>query len=127
MKLKIILMVIIGILIYIIFFQILPGLNGKYYECNIFHEINSQKIHSKVLRKFIDSDNHNYKKINYLNDNGIEDTMIFPAELCDMYDFLNVGDSIIKKENSIYYKVKNKATGRDTSFKLDTMCKDSLK
>ncbi len=120
-------MVIIWISIYIVFFQILPGLNEKYHECNIFHEINNQQIHSKVLRKFIDSVNHNYKTISYLNDNGVEETMMFPAKLGDMYDFLNVGDSIIKKENSIYYKVKNKATGRDTSFKLDTKCKDSLK
>ncbi len=52
--------------------------------------------------------------------------MIFTPEFYGMYDFIDVTDSIIKNINSVNYRVKNKTTGKDTTMKFDTTCKDSL-
>jgi hypothetical protein len=127
MKIKIILMVLVAFLIYIIFIQILPNLNEKYYGCYIFDDLYNQKGSFKVRKKFIDSNNHNYQKITYLNKDNVEKTMTFGPELADMYDFLNIDDSIIKEKNSVYYRVKSKSTRKDTVFKFVTTCKESVK
>ncbi|MFI5140542.1 MAG: hypothetical protein ACHQIM_22170 [Sphingobacteriales bacterium] len=126
MKKRIIIFLIAQILLYLVFFQLIPYFSDKYRGCYIYRDVYRQYIKSTVLDKFIDSKNHNEKTIIYFGKNKKEETMIFPGYLVDMYDFLNVGDSIIKERNSIYYKVKSEATGKDTVFKLETTCKDSL-
>ncbi len=52
--------------------------------------------------------------------------MIFTPEFDALYDFLNIGDSIIKEPHTLYDKVVFKKTGKDTLFKFYTSCKDSL-
>lgn len=107
-------------------FQLFPYLNHKYHGCYIHKDVYNQHIKSIVLYKFIDPKNHNEETITYVGESDKEENMIFPGYLEDMYDSLNVGDSIIKKEKSIYYKVKPKATGKDIMFKFTTTCDDSL-
>jgi hypothetical protein len=85
-----------------------------------------QKVNGAVKKKYTDSSNHNYQKIIYSSENNIEGEMIFTPELEDMYEFLNIGDSIIKEKNSVYYRVKSKSTGKDTVFKFVNSCKDTI-
>jgi len=126
MKLKIILMIVFWVLMYIFIFRLFPYFNDKYSGCYVHHDVYIQNIKSIVEKKFIDSSNHYNKTIVYLNEDKLKRGMIFPGYLEDMYDYLNIGDSIVKEKNSIYYRVKSKATGKDTLFKFETTCKDSL-
>jgi hypothetical protein len=127
MKKRIILWVIGWAIIYAVFFRLLPYLNDRYHACYTHHDAYIQVINGKILQKFVDSTNHNDQVIIYSGKNGEQGTMVFTPEFYDMFDLLNVGDSIVKRENSIYYKVIFKSTGKDTLFMFHTMCKDSLK
>jgi len=125
MKNRIIIFIMGWILIYLIFFKLLPYLTNKYHGCYIHEDIYKQNIKSIVTGKFIDAANHNNKTIVYST--GVHPgQMIFPGYLEDMYDYLNVGDSVIKEKSSVYYRVKSNVTNKDTVFKFYTTCKDSL-
>lgn len=117
-------MLLAQIILYFIFFRVIPYVSDKYRGCYIYRDVNAQYIKSTVLNKFIDAKNHNEKTIIYVGENNREENMIFPGYLVDMYDFMNVGDSLIKEKNSIYYRVKSKAIKKDSLFKLETTCKD---
>ena len=115
------------ILIYLVFFKLLPYLTDRYHGCYIHEDVYKQAIKSTILDKYIDSENHNSETAIYAGDHNKGVIMVFRPEFGALYDFLNAGDSIIKKKGSIYYEVKSKATGKDTLFKFYTTCKDSLK
>ncbi|MGZ3873963.1 MAG: hypothetical protein ACXVJD_13655, partial [Mucilaginibacter sp.] len=117
MKNKIIVMLIGWSLMYLIFFRLLPYLTDKYHGCYIHQDVYKQVIKSTILDKYVDSKNHNYETITYIGRDNKEETMVFTPEFGALYDFLNIGDSIIKEKSSIYYKVKSKATSKDTTFK----------
>ncbi|MGZ4001606.1 MAG: hypothetical protein ACXVIY_13285 [Mucilaginibacter sp.] len=53
--------------------------------------------------------------------------MTASSELTELYDLVEVGDSICKRKNSMDYKVVFKATGKDTTLTLKPFCEDSLK
>ncbi|NHA02855.1 hypothetical protein G7092_03575 [Mucilaginibacter sp. HC2] len=125
MKKRIIFWLIGWAIIYAVFFQVLPYLTDRYHGCYIHQDVYAQSIKSVVFKKFIDHANHNEKTIVYLENNR-EKSMIFTPEFYGMYDFIDVTDSIIKNINSVNYRVKNKTTGKDTTMKFDTTCKDSL-
>jgi hypothetical protein len=123
---KILFTIICVVVIYVIFMRLLPYLNDKSYECDLYNKVYNQQISALVERKFIDTRNHNYRKIIYSENTKVGQDMILDGEFQEIYDFLEVGDSLIKEKKSIYYKVKSKATGKDTVFKFYTNCKDSL-
>ena len=110
-----------GIILYLIAFKLLPYLGDRYHGCYLHHDIYIQHIRSRVIKKFVDADNHNDQVIVYLDGTKQPKMMTFSPENLDMYDAIDVGDSIIKLENSI------KSTGKDTIFQFHTMCQDSLK
>ena len=115
------------IVLYLIFNRLLPYLNNKYYECDLYNEVYNQQFSGLVEKKFIDTPNHNYRKIIYSDKTRVKQSMILEGGFQEIYDFLEVGDSLIKERKSIYYKVKSKSTGKDTVFKIETTCKDTLK
>ena len=125
MKLKTILLVIFAILFYSFIFYLLPQYNQRYYGCSLHQEVYVQKISSKLKRKFINADEHNFPTIIY-SDNGEEQSMVLGNEFGSMFEDLNVGDSIIKRKNSINYEVKPNSTKVDTIYKFYTNCKDSI-
>ncbi len=126
MKNKIIIWLIGGTLIYVVFFQLLPYLTNRHHGCYIHKDIYNQDIKSVVLDKFLDPANHNEETIIYFGNDGKQKKMIFTVELESVYNFLNEGDSIIKKKNSISYRIRNKATRKDSIINFETTCKDSL-
>lgn len=115
------------ILIYLVFFRLLPYLTNRYHGCYVHEDIYKQNIKAIVSAKFIDAANHNNKTIVYSTGGHLEEQTLFPLYLEDLYDYLNIGDSIIKEKNSIYYRAKSNVTHRDTLFKFYTTCKDSIK
>jgi hypothetical protein len=115
------------IVLFILFLYIFPHLNNENNGCYLHKEVYNQGIQSMVERKFNDTLNHSLKKIIYLDDNKKENELVFYAEYKNMYDSLNVGDSIIKKKGALYYIVKSKATGKNMVFKFYTLCKDSIR
>jgi len=117
----------VAIVILIIFRFVLPYLNEKEHGCLVQKDVYLQRINSIVEKKFIDTPNHNLKKIIYLDENNNENEFVFIAEYKDMYDSLNVGDSIIKKQGTLLYRVRSKHTGKLSLFKFYTSCKDSVK
>jgi hypothetical protein len=126
MKNKIIVVIIGYISLYLTFFKLLPYLTNKYHGCYIHKDIYRQSMKSVVIDKYIDKQNHNNKTITYSTEGHAED-MIFPGYLEELYDYLNIGDSIIKEKNSVYYRARSEVTHKDTVFKFYTTCKDSLK
>jgi hypothetical protein len=100
----------------------------RYEGCGKHQEVYNQSISGRVLQKYIDSKNHNYQTVVFSGMDGYQPgVMIFSPEFYDMFDLINVGDSVVKKKNTIYYKVIFKATGKDTLFPFHSVCKDSLK
>lgn len=115
------------IIVFILFFYIFPHLNLENNGCFLHKEVYNQRIQSTVERKFIDTPNHALKKIIYLDVNKQEKELVFYAEYKNMYDSLNIGDSLIKKSGTLYYNIKSKITGKDREFKFYTLCKDSIR
>ena len=113
-------------LMYFILIYYVPHWHEESSGCYLHHEVYVQNIRSKIEKKLIDSHNHNYKEIIYLDENKEEKTMVFTPEFQVMFDSLNVGDTIIKEKNSIYYKIKYNKLQKDTIFQFYTMCKDSI-
>ena len=113
--------------VFLIIFLLLSQSGRKFSECRIYKEVFAQTIKAKVERKFIDTLNHNNKTITYLNEKKEPNEIIFHSELRAIYNFLNVGDSIVKSQYSLYYYVKSNATGKFTRFSFHTSCKESIK
>ena len=105
--------------------KVLPYLGTKSQGCYLHQEVYIQKINGIVTKKFIDKENHNYQTIYLSSIVNKNQLIIVTPEFGDMYDYLNIGDSIIKEPNSIFYRVHSK--NKDTIFKFYTICKDSLK
>jgi hypothetical protein len=127
MKKKLIIWIIGWTILYVVFFLLLPYLNDRYHGCYLHNDVYVQSINGSVLQKFVDPKNHNDQVIIYSAVNKGQEMMVFTPEFYDMFDLINVGDSIIKEKNSIDYKVIFKSTGKDTIFEFHTTCKDSLK
>lgn len=93
----------------------------------IYNDVYNQRISGLVLDKFYDSANHNHMTIAYSEGNDDTKSMIIVGETGEIFEFVNVGDSLIKKPNSVYYKIKYKTSGKDTLIKIETDCKDTVR
>ena len=124
---KIILGIIFYIFLYIFITRLYPYYHNKYVGCSLHKDVYIQSIKSTIRRKFIDSDEHAYPTISYIDSDGFEKSMILFGEFDGMFDFISVGDSIVKEKNSLFYKIKSTATGKDSIFEFDTACQDSIK
>jgi hypothetical protein len=82
--------------------------------CETFKE---SKFSGKVIKKYINKDQHLYETLVYLN-SAERDSMTFNTDQSDFYSFVEVGDSIIKIEQSNEIRIDNK----DTSFFINFNC-----
>jgi hypothetical protein len=127
MNRKIIIVIVFWIILYFIIFQLIPYYNNKYAGCSLHKEVYTQFINSTITRKFIDSNEHANPTISYNKEDGTEQSMVLYGEFDGMFDYISVGDSILKKKNSLFYIIKSKVTRKDSIFKFDSVCKDSIK
>lgn len=113
--------------LYIFIFRIGPYYQDKFAGCDLAHDVYLENFRGIVVKKFVDASEHNNETIIYRDENKTEVYLIlYSTDYGDLYENLNVGDSIIKKKNAMNYRVKFKATGKDSIFKFETSCKDSL-
>ena len=124
---KALLIIIIWIIVLIVGSRILRYFNENDTGCTLAEYVYVQDINAVVTKKFINSSEHNYETIIYRGDDGAEDHMVFSGpEYGALFDFLSVRDSIIKTKNSFFYRVRSKATGKDTVLKFETSCKENF-
>jgi|TARA_R100000541_G_scaffold54364_2_gene62844 hypothetical protein len=67
-----------------------------------------------VTNKFIDSEQHNYRTVIIRNDEK-SDIFLLDFETSGLFEFIQVGDSIFKKKNSLNLRLKR--------YQLDTIIK----
>ena len=118
----------IVIALYLVFNKLLPYLGSESdYGCELYHNVYMQSLKYKVLKKYTDTYQHNYEKVEYsFNNNSEQGTMIFDVELNVMFYNLQPGDSVIKKKNSMFYDLKSKTTLKDSLFEFYISCKDTI-
>lgn len=104
----------------------MPYLSDNYQGCYIHKEIYGDEISAIIVSKYVDYDNHGEQTIAYVENGKSERKMVFPGYLIDLYDYSNVGDSIVKRKNSIDYRIKSKIDGKDSIFTFESFCKDSI-
>lgn len=108
-------------------FHYLDNYNKKYAGCDLYKDVYEQSISFKVTQKFIDQDNHNNPVFIYVDNNNQPGRMTCTSELMDIYDSTEIGDSVIKQKNVLWYKIIHGKTGEVKSAWLYSTCKDSLK
>ena len=106
---------IIGVILLMVFWNS----TDKKFDCEqIISNIKSQKYRGKVVEKFIDEDQHNYKKVILRKDS--ETQVIFLDQEEGLFEYLRKGDSITKKENDLNVKI---VRGKiDSIYHLDHYC-----
>jgi hypothetical protein len=70
-----------------------------------------EKFSGKIVKKYIDKKQHNYHMLVIQKKEG-RDSTFYDTDSSGFYEFVEIGDSIIKIENSNEIKIVNK----DTSF-----------
>ena len=106
--------IIIGIVVIYIFFYV----NTPTYEDEVKGTIDAyraQQYSGVIINKYIDKEQHLFKKI-IIKEGNNERTLLFDAEIGGIYDFFSIGDSIVKKENSL--KVKIVRRNKDSIFQM---------
>jgi len=58
----------------------------------------------KITKKYIDRNDHSYEKV-IINNENQNTTLRFSFEASGLYDYLRIGDSIIKKKDSLSVRV----------------------
>jgi hypothetical protein len=119
--------VLIWIALYLFIFKLIPYLDSKRDDgCEIYHNVYAQSLKYMVVKKYTDTYQHNYEKVEYsFNNNSERGTMIFDVQLNIMFYNLQPGDSVIKKKNSMFYDLKSKTTLRDSLYEFYISCKDT--
>jgi hypothetical protein len=73
-----------------------------------------EKFSGRIEKKYIDKKEHNYKMLVISNDRG-RDSSSYNNDRSGFWDFVQINDSVIKRENSFeIYIIK-----KDTSFIID--------
>ena len=101
MKLKyiiIVIYVVVAVVVLSLWLGTIPSSNEQH---NLF--IESYRIESysgNIVKKFVDKEQHGYRTI-VVDDNNTERSILLEYEKGGLYSFLNVGDSINKKEGDL--------------------------
>lgn len=69
-----------------------------------------------ITDKFIDKNEHNYKKI-IIGKNNTQRVVLFDTETNDIFDFFMINDSVVKKKGSLEIRVMRKDL--DTTLQID--------
>ncbi len=128
MKRKIIGILIFSILAFLFFRFGSPYLTAMG-ECNFHKRVYNQGFKGKVIRKYVDSNDHNYNMVDISMKNNSEQMSLnlSAGGYLNMFDLIHTNDSIIKEKKSICYRIKSNARGKDTLFEFYTHCRDNLK
>ena len=108
----------IGIIAFLIF-------HNPKVDCEtIIKKEKTKSFEGVVIHKFIDSDNHNWKKVILRTDKG-ERTLFLNWESGGLYNYLKVGDFLKKEKNEL--KIHIHKPTLDTIYQLEYHCADKIK
>ncbi len=99
---SILIFLLLGTIVIVKFISTVKKLNpdkkaSEYYREDVFSGL--------VLNKYIDSKQHNYKTLIVGNDNK-EHRILFDFEIGGLYEFIQIGDSIFKKKDTLDVRLK---------------------
>ncbi len=79
------------------------------------NEILLESYYGVVVNKFYDKYNHGRNKV-IISHNNIENALDFVYEKQEIYNFIKIGDTLIKEKNLLEFQIKRK--NLDTVIKL---------
>lgn len=90
---------IIGLIILVIWFsQVIPSPEET--TKRIIYSYLNENYSGLVVNKFIDREEHNFKKV-VLQENNLERVILFDGELGNIFEFIRKGDSIVKTRGNL--------------------------
>ena len=73
-----------------------------------------------VLNKFINKENHNDKTVIVKEKYGLENILILDADIGGVFNYIEVGDSLVKKDGDLFLLINR--NGRDTIIDFKFRC-----
>ena len=95
----------IGFLIFLIFF--LKPLSQRDFYDQVVNSVLQEEYIGSVIDKYIDKNEHNFKKL-VIDQNGQHKTILLNFESIQLFDFIKVGDTLVKKKNLLQLEIKRK-------------------
>jgi len=111
---------VIFFVIFILFIRSLPSSNDT--ACNVFKEFKSKQFNAKVEEKYLDKHEHSYKTLILQETDSRFKNQDFVNDKSNFYNFVKVGDSLIKKSNEAAVMVRRK--GINKVFMIEFGCKE---
>lgn len=89
-------------------------------DCDEFlSQIRSERYSGIIIKKFIDKDQHNYKKVILKKDSKTQ-VILLDQEEGGLFEYLEKGDSISKKGGELILKIVREE--KDSIYKLNYYC-----
>ncbi len=102
----------------IFFYRNYESREESFYQ--IVDEVRSESYHGTVINKFYDKFNHGrYKIIIFFDGNNFELELLHEKK--ELYDFIKVGDTLIKEKNQLELQIKRKNLDTIVKFKFDNV------
>ena len=98
-----IVLAVVGLIVIYFWFKSLSSSDDEEYNSAI-NAYKADQYDGVVVNKYIDKNQHNYKKV-ILDELGSEKVLLFNIETSGVYDFFEVGDTLIKENGSFYIRV----------------------
>jgi len=77
------------------------------WRCKSYNEYLAHQTNGRVIDKFIDKENHSFKTLIIKNNNTEDAETEIPLWINDFYEKTEIGDTVIKQNNSAYVLIKN--------------------
>jgi hypothetical protein len=79
----------------------------------------NKNFRGKVLRKFIDKENHNNKTV-IIKENESEKIIFLDADIGGVYEYISIGDNLMKNKGELFVSINR--NNLDTIFNLKFRC-----
>lgn len=91
--------------------------NKDFFEVNTSYK--NERYSGRTLKKFVDENQHYYHKV-VLNSNGYNDLsdVIYLDSQIDLFNFIEVGDSLIKKSGEMQVRIIRESENLDTIYQM---------
>jgi len=108
----------------LIFNNILNRRINRFYQPSFFEHVvedyYSVEYKGKVVNVYIDKSQHNFKKVDILEVDQVK-TIRWDYEKPDVFNFITIGDSLIKKRNSLYFNLKRQELDTIIELKFENI------
>ena len=94
---------VVGLIVIYFWFKSLSSSDEEEYNSAI-NAYKSDQYNGVIINKYKDENQHNYQKV-ILDELGSDKVLLFNIETSGVYDFLEVGDSLMKENGSLCIRV----------------------